>query len=78
MNKRTKRVKTILGVVGMASFLYALGTVGALDLDIISIKTGFIRSTLGIIVTGLCVVMNNQIDEWLQEARLARVKVSTK
>lgn len=69
MSKRTRNIKTILGVVGFISFFYTLGTLGAVETDILSLGTGFIRSLVGISIFGACVMLNNWIDDLLYKAQ---------
>lgn len=74
MNRRTRTIKGILGIVGFIAFLLTLGTVGSMEINEIGFKEGFIWSTIGLIVLGLCVSLNNCIDEELERQRRVKAR----
>mgnify|MGYP001065820230 FL=1 len=69
MRKRTKNIKTALGVIGFLAFFFTIGTV---ETDTLTTGTGFIRSLIGISIFGSCVMLNNWIDGRLYKARLRK------
>ena len=44
------RMRKFLGWTTALSFLFVLGTVGAIEQDMISLKTGVIRSIIGLVI----------------------------
>ena len=43
-------MKKVFGILAFLSFFFVLGTVGAIECDMIAPGTGFIRAMLGIVV----------------------------
>ncbi len=43
-------MKKVFGILAFLSFFFVLGTVGAIECDMIAPCTGFIRAMLGIVV----------------------------
>lgn len=46
-------VKKVFGVLAALSFLFLLGTVGAVEQDMVSLGTGTIRMAVGLVAFGL-------------------------
>ena len=44
------RMRKFLGLTTALSFLFVLGTVGAIEQEMISLKTGVIRSIIGLVI----------------------------
>ena len=70
LNRRTKVVKLILGVVGFTAFFYTLGVAGSVELDRMGVGEGFIRGMVSVLTFGACVGLNNWIDAELERKRI--------
>lgn len=70
LNRRTKVVKLILGVVGFTAFLYTVGVVGSVELDMMGVGEGFIRGLVSVLTFGACIGLNNWIDAELERKRI--------
>lgn len=70
LNRRTKVVKLILGVVGFTAFFYTLGVAGSVELDRMGVGEGFIRGLVSVLTFGACIGLNNWIDAELERKRI--------
>jgi len=70
LNRRTRVVKMILGVVGLTAFFYAVGVAGSVEFDRMGVGEGFIRGMVSVLTFGACVGLNNWIDAELARKRI--------
>lgn len=70
LNRRTRVVKMILGVVGFTAFFYTVGVAGSVELDRMGVDEGFIRGLVSVLTFGACVGLNNWIDAELERKRI--------